>query len=63
MAVLLKTKEKINIIHWDTNNFETDRGVTYRMPTPLANRFVHLEFALDFDSWKVWAYKANIDSR
>ena len=27
MAVLLKTKEKINIIHWDTNNFETDRGV------------------------------------
>ena len=42
-------------------NKETDRGVTYRMPTPLANRFVHLDFDLDFDSWKTWAYKANID--
>ncbi len=44
-------------------NKETDRGVTYRMPTPLANRFVHLDFDLDFDSWKTWAYKANIDYR
>jgi len=44
-------------------NYETDRGVTYRMPTPLANRFVHLDFDLDFESWKLWAYSANIDSR
>lgn len=44
-------------------NYETDRGVTYRMPTPLANRFVHLNFDLDFDVWKAWAYKANIDQR
>jgi len=42
-------------------NFETDRGVTYRMPTPLANRFVHLDFDLDFDSWKIWAYNQNIN--
>ena len=34
-------------------NYETDRGVTYRMPTPLANRFVHLNFDLDFESWKL----------
>ncbi|MGA1933042.1 ATP-binding protein [Arcobacter sp. YIC-464] len=44
-------------------NYETDRGVTYRMPTPLANRFVHLDFDLDFDEWKKWAYDSNIDSR
>ncbi|MEA3289641.1 MAG: MoxR family ATPase [Campylobacterota bacterium] len=44
-------------------NYESDRGVTYRMPTPLANRFVHLNFDLDFDSWKLWAYDANIDKR
>lgn len=44
-------------------NYETDRGVTYRMPTPLANRFVHLSFDLDFASWKIWAYKNNIDLR
>lgn len=44
-------------------NYETDRGVTYRMPTPLANRFVHLNFDLDFESWKLWAYKNNMDKR
>lgn len=44
-------------------NYESDRGVTYRMPTPLANRFVHLNFDLDFDSWKLWAYENNIDKR
>ncbi len=44
-------------------NYESDRGVTYRMPTPLANRFVHLNFDLDFDSWKLWAFKTNIDKR
>ncbi|MFA9372841.1 MAG: AAA family ATPase [Poseidonibacter sp.] len=44
-------------------NYESDRGVTYRMPTPLANRFVHLEFDLDFNEWKTWAYSTNIDKR
>jgi hypothetical protein len=44
-------------------NYESDRGVTYRMPTPLANRFVHLNFDLDFDSWKLWALNANIDKK
>jgi len=32
-------------------NREGDRGVTYKMPKPLANRFLHLEMAVDFDSW------------
>lgn len=44
-------------------NYESDRGVTYRMPTPLANRFVHLNFDLDFESWKQWAYENGIDKR
>ena len=44
-------------------NYESDRGVTYRMPTPLANRFVHLDFELDFSEWKSWAYESKIDSR
>ncbi len=44
-------------------NYESDRGVTYRMPTPLANRFVHLNFDLDFESWKHWAYEYGIDKR
>ena len=44
-------------------NYESDRGVTYRMPTPLANRFVHLDFELDFEEWKSWAYESKIDTR
>ena len=44
-------------------NYESDRGVTYRMPTPLANRFVHLDFDLDFTEWKSWAYESKIDAR
>lgn len=44
-------------------NYESDRGVTYRMPTPLANRFVHLNFDVDFDAWKDWAMRSDIDQR
>lgn len=36
-------------------NRETDKGVTFRMPAPLANRFVHLELRSDFDDFHKWA--------
>jgi MoxR-like ATPase len=36
-------------------NREGDKGVTYRMPAPLANRFVHLELRCDFEDWHQWA--------
>jgi len=36
-------------------NRETDKGVTYRMPAPLANRFLHLELRTDYDDWLIWA--------
>jgi hypothetical protein len=41
-------------------NREADKGVTYRMPAPLANRFVHLEMRVDFDDWFQWAVDNNI---
>ncbi len=44
-------------------NREGDRGLTYRMPSPLANRFVHFEMEVDVDDWKFWAYKKEIDER
>lgn len=44
-------------------NRENDRGVTYRMPSPLANRFVHFEMEVNVDDWKFWAYKKEIDER
>ena len=36
-------------------NREADKGVTYRMPSPLANRFVHIELKHDFEDWLNWA--------
>ena len=36
-------------------NRESDKGVTYRMPAPLANRFLHLELRTDFDDYLQWA--------
>ena len=41
-------------------NRDTDRGVTYRMPKPLANRFVHLQLRVDFESWQNWAIEQMI---
>jgi len=44
-------------------NREGDRGVTYRMPSPLANRFVHFELEVDVNDWRDWAYKSGLDER
>jgi hypothetical protein len=44
-----------NVLIVAAGNRDTDRGVTYRMPAPLANRFVHLELRVDFDDWNEWA--------
>jgi hypothetical protein len=41
-------------------NREGDRGVTYRMPAPLANRFIHLEMKIDFDDFQEWAVMNNV---
>lgn len=32
-----------------------DRGVAYTMPSPLANRFLHLELESELGDWKKWA--------
>jgi len=44
-------------------NRQGDRGVTYSMPTPLANRFTHYSFDVNLDDWVLWAHQHNIDSR
>jgi MoxR-like ATPase len=41
-------------------NRDSDRAVTTRMPTPLRNRFVHLEFEVDVQEWSEWAIRAGI---
>lgn len=49
-----------NVVMVAAGNRDSDKGVTYRMPSPLANRFVHLEIRTDFDSWQTWAVKNKI---
>lgn len=44
-------------------NRQGDRGVTYSMPSPLANRFTHFEFDVNLDDWVLWAHHNNIDER
>ena len=44
-------------------NRQGDRGVTYTMPAPLANRFSHYEVDVNLDDWVAWAYANGIDER
>lgn len=44
-----------NVVLVAAGNRETDKGVTYRMPKPLANRFLHYEVAHNIDDWIEWA--------
>jgi hypothetical protein len=41
-------------------NRDSDRAATARMPTPLRNRFVHLDFEVDMQEWSEWAIKTGI---
>jgi hypothetical protein len=36
-------------------NRDSDKGVTYRMPSPLANRLIHFEMGTNFEDWQKWA--------
>ena len=49
-----------NVVMVAAGNRESDKGVTYRMPTPLANRFIHQEMKVDFASWQTWAVENKI---
>ena len=44
-------------------NRQGDRGVTYTMPAPLANRLSHFEVETNLDDWVLWAYRNDIDER
>ncbi len=49
-----------NVVIVAAGNRDSDKGVTYRMPMPLANRFIHLEMRPDFASWQTWAVNKGI---
>ena len=54
-----KYKLPDNVVIIAAGNREADKGVTYRMPAPLANRFIHIELAVSFDDWFDWAVDHN----
>ena len=41
-------------------NRDSDKGVTYRMPSPLANRLVHMEMGANFEDWQKWAISSRV---
>jgi len=44
-------------------NRQGDRGITYSMPSPLANRFSHYTLDVDLNDWTQWAFLNGIDER
>jgi hypothetical protein len=55
-----KYKLPDNVVIVAAGNRDSDKGVTYRMPMPLANRFLHIEMRPDFTSWQNWAVNKGI---
>lgn len=51
-----------NVIMIAAGNRENDRGVTYKMPGPLANRFRHVGMEANFGEWQKWAIRKGIHS-
>lgn len=41
-------------------NRQTDRGVVHRMPDPLIDRFIHVDFEPDLNDWCQWALSSGI---
>ena len=44
--------------HWHiiaAGNRAEDASITFRMPAALSNRFIHLDFEIDFEDWRTWA--------
>ncbi|WP_299426593.1 MoxR family ATPase [uncultured Meiothermus sp.] len=48
---------------WAAGNRKEDRAAVFDMPAPLANRFIHLEVAPDFESFKDYGLRAGIHER
>jgi hypothetical protein len=50
-----------NVIIIGAGNRVQDKGVAYKMPTPLANRMSHFEVTAELEDWKQWAIPSGIN--
>lgn len=48
-----------NVIVMAAGNRETDKGATFKMPTPLQNRFTHIEMRVDFEDFQTFALQTS----
>jgi hypothetical protein len=48
---------------WAAGNRKEDRASVFDMPAPLGNRFVHLDVAVDLESFKAYAIPQQVDER
>ena len=48
---------------WAAGNRKEDRASVFDMPAPLANRFLHFEVQINFDSFRSWALNNSIDEK
>ena len=49
-----------NTIIIAAGNRTTDKSVAFRMPNALANRMLHFQIDVDFDSWRKWAVRHQV---
>ncbi len=49
-----------NLLIMGAGNRLNDKGVSYEMPLPLANRFKHYNITADIVSWQEWAKKTGV---
>lgn len=52
-----------NVVVFAAGNRQTDKGGTYKMPTPLMNRFDHIEFEAVFKEWQRYAIKKDYNEQ
>ncbi len=48
---------------WAAGNRKSDRAAVFEMPSALANRFIHLDIAPDFDSFRIWGIGQALDEQ
>ncbi|WP_111977208.1 AAA family ATPase [Algibacillus agarilyticus] len=48
---------------WAAGNRAEDKAAVFKMPAPLANRFLHFDVAISLDDFKRYALLNNIDSK
>lgn len=51
-----------DVFVWASGNRKQDFAAVNEVPAPVNNRLAHYELVRDFDSWRIWAYGAGIDS-